>query len=213
MGEGGRYGRANTGGGLTTLYIGRDWKNLRDFSGKRQALLEHLHDHSLRTDGPFRLRSGAVASWYLDARQTTFDGDGAWLVAEAILEVLDPEVEAIGGMTMGADPIAVATAVVAAHYGRRLRSFSIRKEAKEHGAGGRLVGPVESGDRVAVLEDTTTTGGAFLEAVKVAVASELHVVQAITLVDRSRDFVEGRMAESGIPYVALITPADLGVEA
>jgi orotate phosphoribosyltransferase len=75
-----------------------------------------------------------------------------------------------------------------------------------------LVGPVNSGDHVAVLEDTTTTGGAFLEAIEVAVASGLQVVQAIALVDRSGDIVQGRMTDAGIPYLALVTPADLGVE-
>jgi orotate phosphoribosyltransferase len=174
--------------------------------------VEHLRDHALRTDGPFQLRSGAVASWYLDARQTTFDGEGAVVVAEAFLEVLEEGVEAIGGMTMGADPIAVSAAVVASQSGTPLRSFSIRKEVKSHGAGGRLVGPVAGGDRVAVLEDTTTTGGALLEAIEVAVASGLQVVQAIALVDRSGSVVQKRMADAGIRYQALVTPADLGVE-
>jgi orotate phosphoribosyltransferase len=185
---------------------------LRDYSDKRQALFEHLRGHALRTDGPYELRSGAVTSWYLDARQTTFDGAGAAVVADAVLEVLDGRVEAIGGMTMGADPIAVATAVIATQGGRTLRSFSIRKEAKSHGTGGRLVGPVRSGDMVAVLEDTTTTGGAMLEALDVALASGLHVVQAIALVDRSGGTVQERVTEAGIRYLALVNPEDLGVE-
>jgi orotate phosphoribosyltransferase len=158
------------------------------------------------------LRSGAVASWYLDARQTTFDGQGAAVVAEALLEVLDDRVAALGGMTMGADPVAVAAAVIAAQNGRILRAFSIRKETKTHGAGGRMVGPVTRGDPVAILEDTTTTGGALLEAIEVAVASGLEVVQAIALVDRSGSVVQGRMVDAGIRYQALIAPADLGVE-
>jgi orotate phosphoribosyltransferase len=184
---------------------------LRDFSENREALLEHLRVHALRTDGPFELRSGVVASWYLDARQTTFDGTGALAVAEALLEVLDDRVQAIGGMTMGADPIAVAGALLAAQRGRALRSFSIRKVAKRHGAGGRLVGPVHPGDMVAVLEDTTTTGGALLEAINEAVFSGLQVVQAIALVDRSGGVVRERVVAAGFPYQALITPEDLGV--
>ncbi len=211
LGEGGRYGRANTGGGLTTLSIGRSSSSLSDFSKKRRALVKHLRAYALRTDGPFRLRSGAVASWYLDARQTTFDGAGAQAVAAAVLEALDERVQAVGGMTMGADPIAVATAMSATQSGRPMRSFSIRKEVKSHGAGGRLVGPVNPGDAVAILEDTTTTGGALLEALEVAVSSGLHVVQAIALVDRSGGAVRDRMARAGIAYLALITPEDLGV--
>ena len=123
-------------------------------------LVSHLKEHALRTDGPFTLRSGATSSWYLDARKSTFDGEGAAAVGEAVLEALDPDAVAVGGMTMGADPIAVATALLATQRGRPMRAFSIRKQAKDHGTGGRLVGPVHPGDRVVILEDTTTTGGA-----------------------------------------------------
>lgn len=176
-------------------------------------LIAHLKQHALRTDGPFTLRSGARSSWYLDARQTTFDGAGALAVGRAVLEVLDPAAEAVGGMTMGADPIAVATAVIATDGGRPLRSFSIRKEAKDHGTGGRLVGPVAAGMKVAILEDTTTTGSAAIEAARCALDEGLEIVQAIVLVDRSGDVAASRWQEMGIPYVALVEPSDLGVGA
>lgn len=177
----------------------------------RQALIDHLKVHSLRTDGTFTLRSGAVSSWYLDARQSTFDGEGAWVVARAVLEVLDPGVVAVGGLTMGADPIAVATAMAAASAGRPMRSFSIRKEEKDHGTGGRLVGPVVAGDEVAILEDTTTTGSAAAEAAEYAGSIGLRVLQAIALVDRSEGGAGDRFAALGIPYQALVTTSDLGV--
>lgn len=177
-------------------------------SAARNALVQHLRTHSLRTDGPFTLASGKVADWYMDARRTTFSGGGAVLVATAVLEILDPRVEAVGGMTMGADPIAMATATMS---GGRLDAFSIRKRAKDHGTGGRLVGPVQPGATVAVVEDTTTTGTAFLEAVEVAGASGLQVVQAISLFDRSAGTVEELMASRSLPYVALVRPADLDV--
>lgn len=177
-----------------------------------QALIDHLTVNALRTDGPFTLRSGQLSDWYLDARQTTFDGEGAWRVGRAVLDVLDPGVEAVGGMTMGADPIAVATAMVAVSKGRGLKSFSIRKEAKGHGTGGRLVGPVSRGTVVAILEDTTTTGAAAVEAAEAASEAGLMVVQAISLVDRSGGAAAGRFAALGIPYTPLITPGDLGVE-
>lgn len=177
------------------------------------SLVDHLREHALRTGGPFTLRSGAVTDWYVDARATTFDGAGGVAVAEAVLGVLDPTVTAVGGMTMGADPIAVATAIVGTIGGRPLRSFSIRKEAKDHGVGGRLVGPLGPGDRVAVLEDTTTTGGALVEAIDVLVASGVEIVQAISLVDRSDGKVADRLAALGVRYESLVLPADLGVTA
>lgn len=177
----------------------------------RDSLIEHLRRHALRTDGPFTLRSGATSDWYLDARQTTFDGEGAWIVAEAVLEVLDPAVEAVGGLTMGADPIAVATSMVAGRRGRHLKAFSIRKEAKGHGTGGRLVGPVSAGAKVAILEDTTTTGSAAAEAADVALSEGLQVIQAISLVDRSGTAAAAAFEARQVPYHALLTPTDLGV--
>lgn len=176
-----------------------------------KQLTDHLRSHSLRRDGPFRLRSGLESPWYLDARLTTFDGVGARLVGEVMLSVMRPEVTALGGMTMGADPIAVATAVAAAGVGRPMRAFSIRKEEKDHGVGGRLVGPVGDGERVALVEDTTTTGAALMEALAVARGHGLVVLQAVSLVDRSEGKVAAQMSEEGVAYLALILPSDLGV--
>ena len=93
--------------------------------------MTHLRQHSLRTDGPFTLRSGTIASWYLDGRQTTLDGPGSVYVGRAVLGVLDERAVAVGGMTMGADPIAVAAAITAAGQDIPLRAFSVRKEAKD----------------------------------------------------------------------------------
>jgi orotate phosphoribosyltransferase len=177
-----------------------------------RELADHLRRHALRT-GDFLLRSGARSSWYVDARATTFSGEGALLVGAAVLGALDQGVTALGGPTQGADPIAVATAVLAAGQGRSLQAFSIRARTKDHGTGGRLVGPVGPGDRVAVVEDTTTTGGSLLEAVDVLAAEGIPVVQGLTLVDRSGGRVGAAFAERGIPYRALLLPADLGVGA
>ncbi|HUG31513.1 MAG TPA: orotate phosphoribosyltransferase [Acidimicrobiia bacterium] len=176
-----------------------------------QPLIDHLTANALRTDGPFTLRSGAVSDWYVDARNTTFDGHGARLVGEAVLAVLDPRVEAVGGMTMGADPIAVATAMTAAGHGRSLKAFSIRKEEKDHGIGGRVVGPIDSAMTLAVLEDTTTTGGAAVEAARYLVEHGYRIAQSIVVVDRSGGKAAANFAELGIEHVALIHPDDLGL--
>lgn len=177
----------------------------------RQALIDHLTANALRTDGPFTLRSGAVSDWYVDARQTTFDGEGARRVGAAVLAILDPAVGAIGGMTMGADPIAIATAIAASETGRHLKAFSIRKEPKDHGTGGRLVGPVDTSMPVAVLEDTTTTGGAAVEAARYLLDEGFEIIQAIALVDRSEGRARANFDALGITHVSLVTPADLGV--
>ena len=181
-------------------------------NAERDALIAHLSEHAVRTDGPFTLRSGEISSWYIDARQTTFDGMGAWIVGRAVLAELPKNVDAVGGMTMGSDPIAVATAIASAEVGRSIGSFSIRKQDKDHGTGGRLVGPIVPGSRVVALKDTTTTGSALVEAIDVLLASGIEVVMAIALVDRSGDAARSRVEALGIPYVALVTPADLGVE-
>lgn len=175
------------------------------------ALIAHLKEFAVRTDGPFTLRSGEVSKWYIDARQTTFSGVGARLVGAAVLEEVPEGVDAVGGMTMGADPIAVATAIVAADVGRDLVSFSVRKTPKEHGTGGRIVGPIDAGSKVIVLEDTTTTGSALVEAIDTLLGAGVRVVKAVALVDRSNGETVERVEALGIPYVALVTPEDLGV--
>ncbi len=110
---------------------------------------------------------------------------------------------------MGADPIAVATAMLATEP---LRAFSVRKEAKAHGTGGRLVGPIASGDRAVVVEDTVTTGGSMASAVEVLKGEGVDVIQAVVLVDRSDGAAAACLAELDVPLVALLTPGDLGVD-
>jgi orotate phosphoribosyltransferase len=182
-------------------------------SPQTQALVDHLVAHSLRTDGPFLLRSGQRSDWYMDARQTTFSGIGARLVGAAVLEHVPEGVDAVGGMTMGADPIAVTTAIAAADAGRDIAAFSIRKEEKDHGTEGRLVGPVGPGAKVVVLEDTTTTGSALSEAVTVLQDSFVVVVLTLALVDRSNGAAAHAMHLQGVDYIALTTPSDFGIDA
>ncbi len=174
----------------------------------RQALIDHLAAHAVRTDGPFVLSSGAVSSWYIDARRTTFDGAGAAIVGAAVAEVLPREATAVGGLTMGADPVAVATAMT---VGNGLKAFSVRRTAKTHGTGGRVVGPIGPGDKVVLVEDTTTTGGSFTEAAEALEAEGIDVIAAVALVDRSEGAVAELMQGRGTPYVALATATDLGV--
>src|SRR3990170_3875622 len=132
-------------------------------SDTTRALVDHLLEHAVKR-GTFTLRSGKQSDWFIDAKQTTCRPEGMLLVADALLEILPEDISAIGGLTMGADAIAFGVAGVAATRGRMLRAFSVRKEDKDHGAGGRIAGALEPGDRVALTEDAATRGVSMLEA-------------------------------------------------
>ncbi|MFM9111746.1 MAG: orotate phosphoribosyltransferase, partial [Actinomycetota bacterium] len=97
----------------------------------------HVLEHSLKT-GSFTLKSGRASTWFLDTKQTACRPDGIQLVADVALDLIGADVDAIGGLTMGADPVAFGIAAVAATRGRTLRSFSVRKESKDHGIRGRI---------------------------------------------------------------------------
>ena len=160
------------------------------------------------------MKSGKSSSWFIDSKQTICDPEGALLVASAVLSVLaefEPAIGAIGGLTMGADPVAFVTAGVGAASGVRLRSFSIRKEAKDHGAGGRIAGALQPGDRVCVTEDTVTRGVSGLEAARVIADAGAHPVVMVAVVDRGGTCAELCRAE-GLAFRALVSAPDLGFE-
>jgi orotate phosphoribosyltransferase len=176
----------------------------------RDELRRHVLEHSVQR-GEFTLKSGQRSTWFLDTKQTACRPDGVLLVADAALEVIPADATAIGGLTMGADPLAFGIAAIAATRGRQLRSFSIRKAAKDHGVEGRIAGALEPGDRVVITEDTATRGVSSLEAAAVVRAWGAEVVQILALVDRGG--TAGALAAAeGIPFVALLTAADLGME-
>lgn len=161
--------------------------------------------------GEFTLKSGAKSSWFLDTKQTACRPDGIVVVAEALLEILPAEVTAIGGLTMGADPVAFGVAAVAATKGRMLRSFSVRKESKDHGVTGRLAGALLPDDQVVIVEDTTTRGTSLLEAVEVVRAFGANVVLASVIVDRGTTCAELCTANN-VVYHPLLTATDLGFD-
>ncbi|HSJ90485.1 MAG TPA: orotate phosphoribosyltransferase [Ilumatobacter sp.] len=175
---------------------------------KLDALRAHVLEHSVRR-GEFTLKSGARSSWFLDTKQTACRPDGILLVADAMLDVIPDDATAIGGLTMGADPVAFGVAAVAATRGRYLRSFSVRKEAKGHGVTGRLAGALLPGDKVVITEDTTTRGTSLMEAVEVVREYGCEVVLVTLIVDRG-DTCAGLCVEAGVAYVPLLTAADLG---
>jgi orotate phosphoribosyltransferase len=166
--------------------------------------------HSVR-EGDFTLKSGKKSRWFLDSKQTVCRPDGVLAVADAALTVIPDEATAIGGLTMGADPVAFGIAAVAATRGRDLRSFSIRKEAKGHGVTGRLAGALQEGDKVVIAEDTVTRGISPLEAATAVRELGAEPVLILSIVDRGGT-CEAMAAAEGIPFVALVTAMDLGFD-
>ncbi len=172
------------------------------------ALREHVLAHSVKR-GDFTLKSGARSSWFLDTKQTACRPDGIVLVADAALKIIPDEATAIGGLTMGADPVAFGVAAIAAERGRALRSFSVRKEAKDHGVTGRLAGALLPGDRVVITEDTVTRGTSLMEAVDVVRAVGAEPILITVIVDRGGTCA-AMAADAGIAYEPLLTAEDLG---
>lgn len=174
----------------------------------RAALRAHVLEHSLKR-GTFTLKSGATSSWFLDTKQTACRPDGIVLVADVALEFIPPDAQAIGGLTMGADPVAFGIAAVAATRGRWLRSFSVRKEAKDHGVTGRLAGALQPGDRVIITEDTVTRGTSLMEAVDAVRAFGAVPVLITVIVDRGGTCAA--MADAaGVAFRPMLTAPDLG---
>ena len=171
-------------------------------------LVAHLLAHSVRR-GDFVLKSGKHSDWFIDAKQTTCRPDGMLLVADAALAVIPGDVTAIGGLTMGADAVAFGIAAIAATRGRSLRSFSVRKEVKDHGGGGRIAGALEPGDKVVITEDAVTRGVSMLEAAEVVRDAGGEPVLLLPVVDRGGT-VAAMAAEHGLALIALVTAPDLG---
>ena len=174
--------------------------------------LQQLIIHKALSFGDFTLASGRKSSYYIDCRPVTLDGEGAYLLARCLLEVLeDEDVEAVGGMAIGADPISAATAVIAASMGRKLDAFIVRKEPKDHGTGRQVEGPLSQGAHVAMVEDTVTTGGSTLRAIEALQREcDAEVVIILVMVDRLEGAREA-FEEAGFRFVSLFTVEDLGV--
>jgi orotate phosphoribosyltransferase len=174
------------------------------------ALRQHVLEYSVKT-GDFVLKSGRKSAWFIDSKQTVCRPGGMLLVADAVLEAIPPEATAIGGLTMGADPVAFVAAGVAATRGRALKAFSVRKETKDHGAGGRVAGALDPGDKVVVTEDTVSRGTSLLEAVHAVRAAGAVVVLALAVVDRGGT-AAGILGAEGVSFRALLGAPDLGFD-
>lgn len=179
-------------------------------STELQSLAVLLRANSVRT-GDFLLASGRRSSYYIDARRTTMTGRGQVLIGRLGLAALDQaewKASAVGGLTLGADPVAYAIAHAAAAAGRQLDAFTVRKEPKGHGAGRLVEGPVEPGASVVVVEDVVTTGASALRAISALTDFGARVRGVLAVVDREEGGRE-QIEAAGHTLVTLFRVSDL----
>jgi orotate phosphoribosyltransferase len=176
----------------------------------RQALIDLICREALEF-GDFTLASGQRANFYLDCRRVTLDSRGANLIGAGMLQMMaDDYPDAVGGMAIGADPITGAILTLAGQTERPLRGFIVRKEAKTHGKGQAVEGPVKPGDRVIVVEDVVTTGGSALRAIDQAREFGLQPIGALCVIDRLAGGADAFAAKQ-VNLRSLLTIEDLGI--
>jgi orotate phosphoribosyltransferase len=178
----------------------------------RQQLIDYISAEAV-FHGDFTLTSGKKATYYVDLRKVSLDHRVAPLIGQVMLDLIAgiPDVSAVGGMTMGADPVAAAILHQGAARGIGYDAFVVRKEPKDHGRGKQVEGPDLEGKRVIVLEDTSTTGGSPLKAVEALKKVGAQIAAVAVVVDRdtgAREVIEA----AGYPYYAAIGLKDLGLE-
>jgi len=174
----------------------------------RNRLLGLLKEHSLMF-GDFTLASGKKSNFYFDSKKTTLRPEGAYLVAAEMLQVLSDrgiDADAVGGLTLGADPIVCPIAALSHTTGAPLRAFIVRKEAKGHGTTRQIEGDLEPSSKVVVIDDVVTTGGSTLKAIEAAEAAGHEVVAVLCVVDREQG---GAEALSKWPFFPLFTRSEV----
>jgi orotate phosphoribosyltransferase len=176
----------------------------------RERLKSILVERSVRL-GDFTLASGARSDYYVDARRTSMSAEGQYLIGRVALAALrDSGLRPthVGGLTMGADPVAYAMAHTSWLEGRPLDAFSVRKQAKEHGTGQRIEGGLPVAARCLMVEDAMTTGGSTLKAIDAVEEYGATVIGALTLVDRSQD-AAARFGERSLPLISVFRGEEL----
>ncbi len=183
-----------------------------DVATLRKRLRDLIVERALQF-GEFKLASGQTSNYYIDGKQITLSGEGLYCLARVMLDQLEGEdIQAVGGMTIGADPMAAAVSVLSIYFGMNLDAFLVRKERKDRGTAQRVEGPLSPGERVVILEDVITTGGSTLAAIKaVEEERDAEVVRVIAIVDRLQGGRENLAAE-GYELVSLFTVEELGVK-
>jgi orotate phosphoribosyltransferase len=193
---------------IAVVYFSRHQPHI-DMS-RRDELISLLATRSAKR-GNFTLASGRQSTLYIDARITTMSPDGLALIGPLGVTALHESgwnVDSVGGLTMGADPIACAVSYASAASAAPVRAFTVRKEPKTHGTGRLIEGPFRSGDRVAVIEDTITTGASAKKAIDAVRAAGGNVIGVLALVDREEGGREALEAE-GVEVVALVRASEI----
>jgi len=183
-----------------------------DTAARRARLIEIVKARSFQTGPEMKLASGRTSTFYFNMKPTMLDAEGAYLIASLILDQLDgAEADVVGGLEMGAVPIASATAAMAHARGRNLSAFFVRKQAKEHGTRSLIEGMARdetmNGKKVVIVEDVTTTGGSSIKAAEAIRAAGGHVVRVITVVDRQEGAAEA-FAAANLDLRPLLTLSD-----
>jgi orotate phosphoribosyltransferase len=179
----------------------------------REQLLTMLAEKSFRL-GEFKLSSGGTSDYYIDCRLTTLDAMGALLTGQAVFEEIRTRgwhADAIGGLTMGADPIVVATSVISAQQGSPVQGFLVRKAEKTHGMGQRIEGFRQKPARVVVVDDVCTTGASTVQAIEAAREFGFEIAGVLCLVERQEAGGRAHVEEAAAPaeFVALFTANDV----
>jgi orotate phosphoribosyltransferase len=186
---------------------------MTDSQANKARLIELIKDLAV-VHGKVTLSSGLEADYYVDLRRATLHHEAAPLIGKVMLELLDEagqkDFDSVGGLTMGADPVATAILHQAASLGRAIDAFVVRKAPKDHGMGRQVEGPDISGKKVIVLEDTSTTGGSPLAAARALEKAGATVVAVATVVDRATGAKEA-IQDAGYRYLYAVSLEDLGL--
>ena len=179
----------------------------------RERLIAIIRSRSVETGRTFTLASGRTSDFYCNLKPTMLDPEGAYLLGALIVEALrSDKPDLVGGLELGAVPLATAAAAMSHAIGQPMRAFVVRKQTKEHGTKslveGLMRGDSLKGRRVVILEDVTTTGGSSMKAIEAVRAEGATVVKVLTMVDRQEGAAEA-FAKAGIAFSALVTAAEL----
>lgn len=177
----------------------------------KTKLLSLLVDRSFKysEEPTFKLASGKMSNYYIDCKKVTLSSDGLLLVGQLVYEkIKDLDIKGVGGLTLGADPISVAGALVSTQNGKNVNPFVVRKEAKGHGTRAYIEGVIEEGDNIVVIDDVITTGGSTIKAIERARKAGFNVVKAIVLVDREEGGREA-IENLDVPVDPIFTKSEL----